>query len=323
VKKVKLGIIGCGLAARRLHWPVLKKLKDKLEICVVCNHTEAKAKEFAELIGGVPYETDYRKVLEMPEVDAVDIALPIYLNYSVVSEAAKSGKHIIVEKPIAANLNEARQMVEIEGSCSQVTMVAENYRYRKVYHEAENYINEGRIGEVYAVFWDIFFNRFDSTNPYAKVQWRLDHKHEGAFIADFAVHPVSVLRKIFGDLHVTGAFSKNYPTSVDAPDSLSFQFVTQSHVNGVLNTFLNSSLYHENKLVFLGREGCIIVKNNTLTLKRNDHIVSVKEFGEDDGIQAEFEDFYQAIITGRKVKSSFLEAYCDLKTVINALRVSV
>ena len=46
MKPVKLGIIGCGIAAQSIHWPVLQKLKDKFEITAICNHTEKKPKIF-------------------------------------------------------------------------------------------------------------------------------------------------------------------------------------------------------------------------------------------------------------------------------------
>jgi predicted dehydrogenase len=50
MKPVKLGIIGCGIAAKDLHWPALKELSDLFEIIVVCNHSEPKAKEFSQMV---------------------------------------------------------------------------------------------------------------------------------------------------------------------------------------------------------------------------------------------------------------------------------
>nr|MBC8400837.1 Gfo/Idh/MocA family oxidoreductase [Candidatus Neomarinimicrobiota bacterium] len=80
---IKLGIIGTGLAARKLHWPALKKLLAKFEIATVCNHTDQKAREFARLVGGVPYVLDYHDLLDNSQIEAVDIVLPIELNHIV------------------------------------------------------------------------------------------------------------------------------------------------------------------------------------------------------------------------------------------------
>ena len=111
MNKIKLGIIGCGIATKELHWPALQKLKDKFEITMVCNHTEPKAKDFARIVGGVPYVLDYRELLQNSNVEAVDIILPIHLNYQVTKDALEAGKHVIVEKPIAANLEQAKEML--------------------------------------------------------------------------------------------------------------------------------------------------------------------------------------------------------------------
>ncbi|KNY28711.1 Gfo/Idh/MocA family protein [Pseudobacteroides cellulosolvens] len=119
MKPVKLGILGCGIAAKDLHWPALKQMKEKFEIVTVCNHTEEKAKEFAQMVGNVPYLTDYKQILANPEIEAVSILLPIHLNHQVTKEALEAGKHVIVEKPIAANMKEAEDMLSFEKNTKQ------------------------------------------------------------------------------------------------------------------------------------------------------------------------------------------------------------
>ena len=62
-KKIKLGMIGCGIAARNLHFPALQHLQSKFEIRMVCNNSESKAKTFSDLVGGVPFVKDYHEAL--------------------------------------------------------------------------------------------------------------------------------------------------------------------------------------------------------------------------------------------------------------------
>ena len=66
MEPVKLGIIGCGIAARKLHWPALQKVGGRFKIEMVCNHTEKKAQSYAELVGKVPYVLDYHDLLANP-----------------------------------------------------------------------------------------------------------------------------------------------------------------------------------------------------------------------------------------------------------------
>jgi predicted dehydrogenase len=90
-----------------------------------------------------------------------------------------------------------------------------------------------------------------------------------------------------------------------------------------LNIFFSVNGYNENRLIILGKEGSILVEDNLLTLKRNNRTDITEKFKHDDGYQEEFEAFYQAIRTGQKVKSTFFEAYQDLKVIIDALQTAL
>lgn len=100
MERVKLGIIGCGIAARTLHLPALQKLSGDYAVTAVCNHTEEKAREFTQLAGGAPFVLDYRELLERRDVEAVAILLPVHLNYQVVKDAMAARKYIMVETAI-------------------------------------------------------------------------------------------------------------------------------------------------------------------------------------------------------------------------------
>jgi predicted dehydrogenase len=96
---IKLGIIGCGIVARDLHWPVINQLREKFIIAHVSSRSEAKAREFASLTGAMRYSTDYHKLLKDEEVEAVVIAYPFKMNYEITKAALEAGKHVLVEKP--------------------------------------------------------------------------------------------------------------------------------------------------------------------------------------------------------------------------------
>jgi predicted dehydrogenase len=147
MKPVKLAIIGTGIAAKELHLPALMKLKDKYEIVAVCNHTEQKAREFSRLVNNVPFTLNYRDILSSSAVEAVDIALPIHLNFRVVKDALEAGKHVIVEKPIAGNLFDAELMTTFPDRYDSVMLVAENFRYNPVFIRARQIIASGEIGK--------------------------------------------------------------------------------------------------------------------------------------------------------------------------------
>ncbi len=316
---IKLGIIGTGIAARDLHLPALERLKDKFEIVCVCNHTEKKAKDFSKLVGGVPYYLSYKDLLANSEVEAVDIVLPIHLNFAVTKDALEAGKHVIVEKPIASNVFDAELMTSFEDRYEQVMMVAENYRYNPVFTRAKAMINDGKIGKPYSVFWDNF-NMVDSNNNYGKTQWRIDHQYPGGFITDGGIHQIAVLRDIFGEIDAGVAFTRSVNPHIGKVDSMTFQFTTEGGVNGVFNAYFSANGFNGNRLTVLGEKGTIQVEGKRiLLLKRGGKQDAEEKIETDGGYQAEFEDFCDAIMKDKEPVSTFYEAYKDFQTIASAL----
>jgi len=319
MEPIKLGIIGCGIAARELHYPALQKLTDKFTISVVCNHTEPKAKSFAQLVGGVPYVLDYQELLNHPEVEAVDIILPIHLNYQVTRDALNAGKHVIVEKPLAANISEANKMMDLDRKFDQVKMVAENFRYRTTFYRVKELLEANEIGEPYSVFWNVFYHVDRTNNKYARTEWRIHHQYPGGFITDGGVHNIAALRYFFGDIISGSAFTKSVNPKIGKLDTMSFQFATSSGVHGVFNAFFSANGYSENRIIILGKSGSMVIEDNTISLKKHGKPDRVETLEDDGGYQAQFEDFYEAIRSGTPVKSSFAEAYQDFVTILKAL----
>ena len=316
---IKLGIIGTGLAARDLHWPALQQLAQKFDIAVVCNHTEPKAKKFAQLVGGVPYVLDYQELLENPEIEAVDLILPIHLNYEVTMDALEAGKHVIVEKPLAANLHEAKLMLEFENCYPQVKMVAENYRYHPTFARAASLIQAGKIGQPYSVFWNSF-GSIDASNRYAQTEWRIHHQYPGGFVMDAGIHNIAALRDLFGEIKEVKAFTKSIRPGIGEIDGMSLQFATEGGIHGVFNMFFSATGHSENRLLILGTEGSLLVDQNRRITVTGAKGIDLEETVENDnGYRAEFEAFYEAIRNGKKVASSFREAYRDFEVMVRAL----
>jgi len=319
LEPIKLGIIGCGIAARDLHLPVLLSMKDKFRIVMVCNHTEPKARDFAQLAGGVPYTLDYKKLLENAEVEAVDIALPIDLNYEAVKNSMRRRKHILVEKPLAATIEEAKKLAGIEKNYRGVLMVAENFRYSPLYLKAGEIIKEGRIGELYGAFWNVF-KRIDEKNKYAHTRWRINHKYEGGFVTDAGIHNIAVLRTICGEFTSGIASVECINPGIGKMDSMSFLFSTNGMVKGVFNNYFSVNGYNEDKLLFLGTEGSLVLENGSrITLKKEGEADQVFDIPNGEGYIEEFENFYAAIRNGVRVISTFHEAYMDLSVILSAI----
>lgn len=314
---VKLGIIGCGKAAKALHFPALNSLKDKFEIIAVCNHTEPKAKKFADMIGGVPYTLDYNELIAMEDIEAVDVVLPIHLNRLVVADVLEAGHHVIAEKPIAGNLHDASELINLAEKSNQVSMIAENCRYRKVYQRANELIQTGAIGDVNSFSWNIFY-KFDENNEYARTQWRIDHKYEGGIITDAGVHNIAVIRLLFGNIASGSALVWNLNPDIGRTDSIKLILKTTNGINGSFNMSASVEGYSDNKLLIFGDRGTIIIKDDDLVVNNPEGESLEESIDDNGGFKAQFENFYDAIRNGVKVVSTFDEAYKDIEVLLKA-----
>src|SRR5437870_4966539 len=108
---VRLGIIGAGLATKWLHWPPLSRMTDRFHIVAVADIDASAAQEVAGMAGNCPWTTRYADLLSSEDVEAVLISLPFHLNAQIMVEAARAGKHVLCEKPVASNLQQAQEVV--------------------------------------------------------------------------------------------------------------------------------------------------------------------------------------------------------------------
>jgi predicted dehydrogenase len=319
MRKVKLGIIGCGLAAKELHLPALLKLKDKFDITAVANHTEPKAKEFSEIFGGIPYFLNYKDLLKQDYIEAVDIALPINLNYRVTKDALEKGKHVFLEKPVAGTLAEAKKMLLFPERYNKILMVAENFRYRRVYQKVKEIIGSGKIGKAYSAIWNLYYY-VPEESKYAQTEWRRKHKYPGGFINDAGVHNVAALRFLFGDIAVVNAFTRAINPAIGTPDTMSMQFETNDGVIGVYNIFFTVNGHWEDKLLIFGNKGSIEVNTNKITVKRNNEDNKEYDESDDHGYYAELDEFYDAVVNDKGIFSTVREGFKDLEVVLTALK---
>jgi len=192
-------------------------------------------RSFASLVGNVPYVSDSRDVFQSSDVEAVDIVLPIHLHYPVTEQALKAGKHVFLEKPLAADLKQARRMVDLEKRHPQVKMVGENFRYRQALARLKGHLDSGMIGRPYAVFCNLLAPFYLA--DYAKTPWRRQARFLGGVLTDVGIHYAAQLRLLFGELTVESAFAQGVNPDLGKLDSMCFLFSNARGLRGVMNLF--------------------------------------------------------------------------------------
>lgn len=153
-KELRVGMLGYGFMGRA-HSNAYKRLTDFFPVKhtpvlkVACGRNKEKVQAFASNWGYERVETDWKKVVEAQDVDLVDIGTPNDTHYEIVLAAAKNGKMVCCEKPLAMDARQAEKMVKAVEKAAVPNMVWFNYRRVPAIALAKQLVDEGRIGQAF------------------------------------------------------------------------------------------------------------------------------------------------------------------------------
>ncbi len=154
MKELRVGMIGYGFMGRT-HSNAYKRLTDffpvqhKPVLKAVCARNAEKARAFADNWGYERIETDWRALVEAPDIDLIDIGSPNNTHKEIALAAAANGKMVVCEKPLAMTVAEAEEMVAAVEKAGVANMVWFNYRRVPSIALAKQIIDEGRIGRAF------------------------------------------------------------------------------------------------------------------------------------------------------------------------------
>lgn len=142
---MKVGVIGCGVIARKAHLPAYRDLN--VDIVGVADLIGKKAKSCARKFKIEKWFTDYHDLLK-EDLDLVSICTPPSTHAKTTVDAAEMGINVLVEKPMATNLQDAERMIDVCRDMNVKLCVAHNYRFFPCIAEAKKRLENGRIGSV-------------------------------------------------------------------------------------------------------------------------------------------------------------------------------
>jgi predicted dehydrogenase len=153
---LKIGLIGCG-GITQAHVEGWKTVTDRAQIVAVADVSEAAMQTRIAQIGhAVKTYTDYHDLLADPEVEAVDISLPHHLHREAIVAAAQAGKHLMTEKPLCLNLEEAADIAAAVQKAGITMMAAHNQIFFPAVMQAKQMVMNGDLGKIYMI------NSFDA-----------------------------------------------------------------------------------------------------------------------------------------------------------------
>ena len=154
MKPLNVGVIGYGFMGRA-HSNACRRVNNffpldyRVVLKAACGRDAAKTQAFADTWGYESVETDWRRLIARPDIDLIDIAAPNNVHAEIAIAAAKAGKMILCEKPLAMNAAEALKMVKAVEAAKVPNMVWYNYRRIPAVTLAKQLIDEGKLGKIF------------------------------------------------------------------------------------------------------------------------------------------------------------------------------
>ncbi len=196
-KKIRIGVIGCGAIAQRLHIPDFAHCPEA-ELSAFCDlkHDRADVMAAAFAPGAAVY-TDWKKLVKDAQVDAVSVCLPNALHGPVSIGAAQAGKHVLVEKPMATSAAEAQKMIDAAKKAKVVLMVNQCQRLFPAHRKAKEVLDSGILGKVLHVSAMFGHSGPEAWSPTGKWFFKKKDARFGA-MADLGVHKADLIRFLTG-----------------------------------------------------------------------------------------------------------------------------
>ena len=188
--KLGLCVIGCGSFARQFA-ESLSDARDSVEL-YFASRDYTRAKAYSAEFGGAGAFGSYEDAAADPRVEALYICTPHDLHLEHALLAARAKKHILMEKPIARTIEEARAIISAAADANVRLMVAENYRFLAPVQEAKRFIESGALGQVRLI-------QLHEEYPFDPSSWRNDkERNGGGVLIDGGIHKASVLAYLAG-----------------------------------------------------------------------------------------------------------------------------
>jgi len=200
-KKIKFGLIGCGRISKQ-HLNSIQFLPEA-KLVAVCDIKEDRAKNVAQRYG-VDWYKNYKELLQRPDIDIVSICTPNGLHAEIAIDVAKANKHALVEKPLAINLKETDEMIQVFSKMKKRLFSVLQVRFNPPLQALKKIVERGQLGRINSASLVVRWTRpqeyFDND------KWRGTKELDGGALLTQGIHYIDILQWILGP--VESVFAK-------------------------------------------------------------------------------------------------------------------
>lgn len=341
MRKVKLGVIGCGaMGARHV---AAAQASECLEVVAVADAMPARAREIAETHRVAKVYDDGGRLLEDKTVEAVILALPTAIRSSLAAEAFRRGKHVLLEKPAAMSVGDLERIVAVQGNLTGACC-SSRYRSLPSARAATEFLQTGRLGPIRS----LIIREFQQAGPRPQKErpaWRLSRSlNGGGILVNWGVYDLDYMLGLTGwNFQPVWALARAWPVAPVLSGHVHPDSDAETHISGLVSGADGSvlqieraesaALRSENAWQIVGTNGSLRLQLRAGSGKTIFHdfldaekglLSEILWEGDENGsglTPAPLLDFAQAILEGRAPLTT-LEQSLHVQRIVDALYAS-
>jgi predicted dehydrogenase len=252
---LRVALVGCGIISEA-HIRAYEKHKERARITVCCDVDEAKAVQRAAQVGGARVVTDFNEVLNDPEVDAVELCTPHHLHAEAAIAAARSGKHIMCQKPLANTLEECDAMIAAAREAGVVLYYGEMNRTALPAMATRQAIEAGRIGPLVGI--QATYSHWQG-GEILSTAWRYTPQLAGGGqLMDGGIHWIDLMLHIGGPIESVSCFTTRFREELGGEDTatLNVRF-REGHLGTLFSSHAAAVWLPQANFIAFGTEGVL------------------------------------------------------------------
>jgi UDP-N-acetyl-2-amino-2-deoxyglucuronate dehydrogenase len=265
-KPVRFAVVGCGNIGTR-HLAVLDA-EERAEVVAFCDTDPTKLEKLADLYEGVAGYRSLDQMLEACDADVVTVCTPHYLHAEHALKVIATGRHVLVEKPMALTVDEADRMISAAGNARVLLMVVKQNRHNLPVAFTREALDSGRLGRILMVQCNVAWNRYEGY--YRQSPWLGRTEYEGGALFTQVSHFMDLMIWMCGDVVDAGGQieTKNHQIDIEDCGTAWLRFA-----NGAMGSLLwTTCAYNRNfegSITLFGERG--VVKIGGAYLNRIEH----------------------------------------------------
>jgi myo-inositol 2-dehydrogenase/D-chiro-inositol 1-dehydrogenase len=243
VANVRFGLVGYGAWGSH-HAAAIAKTPGAELVAVAARSDESQAAA-RQAFPDVDVVGDYRRLVERKDIDVVDVVVPSYLHCEIGCAVLESGKHLLLEKPMAVSLAECDRLIAVANRAERVVAIGHEMRLSSLWGRAKELIDDGVVGEPRYVLVEL------SRRPYrlGASGWRYDISRVGNWILEEPIHFFDLARWYLGGIgeptHVYARANSRQPDHPELQDNFSAMLHFPKGVYAVISQTLAAFEHHQ------------------------------------------------------------------------------